>query len=394
MLKIQEFLECFDNVVEASRYLKKNLRIETRPHLIDGEYYVFSFIPDKKADLSNPIVKETNLLILDEDREVLAKAWNFPDVVTRPSRMPAYFSFGKENHSEEMPDGDLIVIYNIDGKWYICNRESPIGVTNSGFSHEEETIKLLEKRFGQWDKPFKNTNPLMCFIFCLVHPDNQKIMPIKSPELYLMGVINLDNYQEISYNTVNELANKMGFARPATTEINGTNSLLNRLRRMRTLSPGLMLRDKALNRIFLPNPIYVAMQKAMVAGSHIMVGHVASILQACRDKADVETINVSYKKIGPMLSLLWKVKEDLWSELAMLWGVASKTKTMIEFATKVEHHPLNHILFMCRDNKISSIRDGLDNLKPIKLYSFAKRRRPAEYRSAVGKLKEDGNNGE
>lgn len=390
MLKIQEFLECFDSIIEASRFLKKNLHVELSPFLIDGTHYVFLAQPKQKADLTHPIVKETNLLLLDENGDVLAKAWDFPTIAHGPKDIPTWFDFGNANYSEEMPDGDLIVIYNIEGTWYVETGDSPIGVGNPTFDHEKAVITLLEKRFGRWDKAFKNVNPFLCFVFCFVHPDNKKIMPIISPELYLMAIINLENSKELSYNTVDTIGDEMGFTRPPSVEINGTNSFMHHLNKMRTFAPGLMLRDKMLNRVFIPNPIYLAMKKALDAGPEIRPGHVAGIVQACRDEGDIDGISMSYYYIAPMLNLLWRVKKELWTEMLDLWAIASRKPSMQEFAKIVQYHPLNFLLFLQRDNKIPSIKDGLDRLTPMKMYSVAKRREPREYSVAVKKLKEYG----
>ena len=75
MLKIQEFISCFDDVFNAYIYLKRNLNIDVSLHTLenkDDKYGMALFKPSAKADMTNPIVQEANCLILGEDGDLLA----------------------------------------------------------------------------------------------------------------------------------------------------------------------------------------------------------------------------------------------------------------------------------------------------------------------------------
>jgi len=376
-LKIQEFISCFDDNLDAYVYLKRNLNIETSIHTLEGEsdkYKVVLFKPGMKADMTNPIVKEANCLVLDGENEVYAKAWDHPCVIREPGLFPGSFNLSGAV-CEEVPDGKVVVVYNIDGRWFIAPT----------LDCEEEIKKCLNHSPKEWYRSFEHMNPFLCFMFNFVSPDAKSIMPILNPELYLTGVINLDNNIEMSNGTLNTLAETIGVARPGWTEINGSSSLSQRLLNMRALAPGLMLRDKQDNRVFIPNPIHNAVRSAKEAGDRVRPTHIAKILQACRDKADVVAISAAYDVYGPMLELLRSRRFELTEEVLMLWSVARHSLTATDFALAVQHHPLRYLLFLRRHNKATDLVDEVENLKPIKLTRLTKNKYEKEY-SAASKL--------
>jgi len=377
LLKIQEFISCFDDNLDAYVYLKRNLNIETSIHTLKGEnnkYKVVLFKPGLKADMTNPIVKEANCLILDGDNEVYAKAWDHPCVVSEPNLFPAGFNLSGAI-CEEVPDGKVVVVYNIDGRWFMAPT----------LDCEEEIKKRLNHNSKEWYRSFEHMNPFLCFVFNFVSPSPENVMPILSPELYLTGVINLDSNIEMSNGALSTLAETIGVSRPNWTEVNGSSSLSQRLLNMRTLAPGLMLRDKQDNRVFIPNPIHNAVGFAKEAGDIIRPTHIAKILQVCRDKADVAAIGAAYDVYGPMLELLRSSRSELVEEVIMLWSVAKHSLTATDFALAVQHHPLRHILFMYRHDKTVDLVSEVNTLKPIKLTRLAKNKYEKEY-SAASKL--------
>lgn len=396
MLKIQEFIECFDDMTEACVYLKRNLNIECNVYGLqvgDNEHRVLLFHPGQKADLTNPLVQEANCLILYPDGDVLARAWARPDIVHDAPKVPAKFNLSG-SICEEVPDGEVVVIYNIEGSWVICTgtsvdgNEYLPGMELPAFTYETEIKSLLSRRFNdKWFKPFEQINPMMCFVFNYVNPYAKRVLPYLAPELYLTGVINLDLEHEVSGGMVEALAKQMDFARPFWKEINGSGSLMTRVNNMRTLSPGLMLRDRHDYRVFIPNPIYKVVKSAKEAGDRVRPAHMVRIIQACRDLADVTAVAAAYQDFGPMLELLWNVQWGLLDELIMLWSAAKIETTLKDFAKAVQHHPLNYLLFMLRDDENWDIKKEVRTLKPTKLVRIAEKEWEKEYDAAFRLLK-------
>jgi len=405
MLKIQEFISCFDNTSEAYKYLRSNLNIDVSAHILEDngiKHDVVLLKPGRRADLTDPLVREAHCLILDsDDAEVLAKAWDRPYIASMAENLPSDFNLTKAV-CEEVPDGELVVIYNIGGTWFIGTGESvdgmnylAVGLGLSTFTYDSAVKKHLRRNSASWDSLLKNMNPLMCFVFNFVSPSANSVMPILSSKLYLTGVINLENGREVSVPGLNTMANNVGFTRPSWNEINGASSLAQRIFSMRALAPGLMLRDRNNHRVFIPNPIHKAVKCAKEAGDRILPTHIVKILQACRDRADVMTVATAYDSYAPMLEMLYRVRKDLIEELIMLWSVARHKVSAADFAAEVEHHPLKHLLFMCRNDELVDLKSEVNALKPIKLTRIAKNKWEKEYVSASELLKfAGGSNGD
>lgn len=395
MLKIQEFISCFDKIDEANEYLKRNLNISHTVHTLDGDYSVILYEPGRRADMTNPIVRETHRLVLDETGSLVAKAWDYPKIADDVNEFPAEFSFGSPNIVEELPDGEMVIVYNIEGKWVIGTKDTTNGIegfpnsASRGFTHARQVKELLTGRFERWDHPFANSNPYMCFVFTYVNPHNSScITPAVTSDLYLMGVINLETGREFNTEMVDVLADKMGFAHLHRGEIYGLSSLSHKLRNMHTLSPGLMLRDKRNNRVIISNPIYTTVKNAQSAGERIQPIHIAKILNACRDEKDMADITASFQDYGPMLELMWVVRQNLHYELKMLWDMAkAKRRSMAEFTEIVHYHPLNYILYMLLSGAAASVTEQINALKPHKLVELTKMRERKEFEAASRLMK-------
>jgi len=82
MLKIRQYIYCFDSIDEANVHLKSNLNIECSKEIIyDAEghqYDIYIYYPGIRADLTNPIVRETQGLMLFNDGDILTKMYDFP----------------------------------------------------------------------------------------------------------------------------------------------------------------------------------------------------------------------------------------------------------------------------------------------------------------------------
>jgi len=403
MLKIQEFISCFDDILEAYKYLRSNLNIDVSIHTLedgDTKHNVALLKPGQRADLADPLVREANCLILDDDAEVFAKAWNRPYVAGEADQLPDDFGLTGAI-CEEVPDGELVVIYNVEGTWFIGTADSVDGMNYlpgmllPTSTYDNEVKQRLSRNSTRWDSSLKNMNPLMCFVFNFVSPSANSVMPILMSELYLTGVINLENDREVSNGMLQAIADKMGVARSHWSEINSASALAQRIYNMRALAPGLMLRDINDHRVFIPNPIHKAVKCAKESGDRVRPTHIAKILQVCRDRADVMAITAAYTNYTPLLELLQKVRDDLVKEVLLLWGVARHQISAANFASTINHHPLKYLLFMRRNDPSTSLRSEVRAIKPIKLTRIAENKWEKEYVSASKLLKfAGGSNGD
>lgn len=372
MLKIQEFIRCFSDIEEANLYLKRNLRVDAIVKgITDDDITTYLYKPASNADLSNPIVREANCLILDSAGNLLAKAWDHPIVLD-----PPYLGLGIDttNTTEEIPDGKIVVIYNVDSEWVLATDSSadgnePVaGLDLPGFTYETEVKHLLGKRFGSWKRPFLNMHPSLCFVLSFVSPYADSVKPAFNSELYLMSVINLENEKELTIPNLNSISNNTGIIRPMWwAGPPGPNYIDTRLQQVRSLAPGIMIRNKRGERFLIENELYKAVACAVAAGDKVKASHIARIIKNCRTPADMVAVGAAYNKFVGMLELLWATRETLWEELMGLWNVARKEKDTAKFAALVKDHPLNYLLFMMRDNKIVTLKKGVYDLQPAKL---------------------------
>jgi hypothetical protein len=398
MLKIQEFIGCFDDIKEANEYLKRNVDIDVHTH-VSGELFLYK--PGRRADMTNALVREANCLILDGDGGLMAKAWNHPGIVKTEKDFPSEFVFGQDNLAAELPDGELVVIYNIEGKWCIGTADSvdaqdylPNMMSLPGFTWSHEIKNLLARRSdAAWDTFLKNTNPFVCFVLSYVTPYNTKVMPILKPELFLLTCINTETGQEFTKNAIKNMADRLNVPTLHCALVNGSTGLSVRINMMRTFAPGLMLDDSRGHRVMIRNPIYSAIKSALDAGDRIKPIHIAKVMQFCRDRLDFNTIGQAFNDFEPMLSLLRSTRSELLEELNGLWlSTTGYRSDAQEFAARVHHHPLNYMLFMYKDKKIISFSDELSNLKTTKLIDLVKNKHPKEFDGAERLLKLAGGN--
>jgi len=396
MLKIQEFINCFDTIEEANKYLKQNLNIgseTTTVYEMNNSYQTIAYKPLPRAELTNPLVKETHCLLLDGEGDIMSKAWNHPVIVENREEFPKEFVFGNYNTAEEIPDGGIVVIYNIEGKWLIGSPNStfggdfPPGLSLPSFSYSRLVKHHLSARHERWDEPFNKINPMLCFVFSYVCEFAKTIMPIRKSQMYLMAVINLENGNELSYGLVKSLADGLKVETPAISAVKDIPSLSKQLNTMRTLCPGLMLRDTRDTRVMVVNPIYTCMKNAIDAADRVKPIHIAKLLTVIRDRRDMESITSAYPDVKNMLNLFWNTRVELWQELLALWKLAKPVRDdMHAFAKTIQHHPLNYILFKVKDLSVS-ILDEVENLKPTRLEKLTRERHEKRFDSAARLLK-------
>ena len=360
---------------------------------MNHSYKTIAYRPLPKANMSDPLVKEAHCLLLDEDADIMARAWDYPTVVKNQKELIKEFTFDQDSIAEELPDGGIVVIYNIEGKWRVGSPNSPVGDENPpglslpSFSYSRLVKLFLSTLHDEWDRPFENINPMLCFVFSFVCEFANNVMPIRKSQLYLMSIINLDNGKELNDKLVRSQARLLRVQTLQQKVVRTNSDLSKYLRAMRTLCPGLMLRNNLGNRVMIENPIYSCMKSAIGAGNRVRPIHIAKLLTMIRDRRDMEVITTAYPDTKHMLDLFWKTRVEIWQELLKLWKVAEPFRNNMQaFATTIQYHPLNYILFKVRDLNVD-IRSEVEALKPTKLERLTREKYEKEFDSAARLLK-------
>lgn len=357
-LKIQQFIHCFDNISEANTYLKQNLRIDSE-HIVawdaeGNEYNFFRYSPGHRADMVNPIVRETHGLVLYEDGGLLTKLHNHPIVIENHLQLEGqrvYEFCG-------VPDGRFVSVYNLEGKWRVATDATIDGrefmaVNRPGYYLERE---FMETVGGQ--KKFETAHPDLIYVFNYVSNNNIQILPYNGKKAFLFTIIDRITGKELKYDAIIKVAESMCFD-PVDNVV-------------QTLIPGeaAVTEDE---RYFIPNKTYIAVKNALEAGERVSPIHMVKIHQSCRSVRDLDVVCLTFPNYERMLDLIEKVHRKWQTDLYQLWLAAQyyldNPKT---FAQLVEHHPLNFILHKLRSKESIGISSELKILKPDKVVELVR----------------------
>lgn len=396
MLKIQEFISCFEDIEEANVHLRRGLDLKIKEDelvkcsnslkmSIHRRVYLYNC--GVHSNVADPLVQEANVLILDDKANLVAKGPNRPLEALCSEDLPSDFRL-EGAIAEEMTDGITVLIYNYEDEWHVATEKSVDasnyipGMQLSTFSYDYEVKGLFQRRYGDWPKPFDDVSSDLCFTFDYVSPHNRIVMPYTSPGMFLLSIVDVASGTEIEQHFVNKYANKWDYLRPNWNSLAGCNSLSKFLHNIRPLSKGVILRDTHGTKVKIPNPIYYAIKSAKNAGERISSAHIAKILCSCRDNTDISIIRSTFPEYSKHIELLETTKNLLWSELMILWNIAREyTKDPKKFAETVQHHPLNCLLFMFRDGAIFSLKESVEKLDPRKLAALARGKYEKEFDS-------------
>jgi hypothetical protein len=365
MLKIQQYLDCFDSIKDGNMYLRTNLNIEAECQTIkafgdEPATVVYLYNCNRKANIDNTIVKEAHGLILHTDGDLISKMIDFPIEVESPSL------FSSAGHKFfEIPDGEFVSVYNLEGNWHVSTVDSV-----NGSNYLKTDANLAQ---GFWEtvgkNKFKTTSPDLIYVFIFVSKYNKKLLPYSGQTAYLVAVIDRTTGEELPINTVRNIAKKIGF-----TSIAETNSF-------HTLSPGLFILNEDGKRFYFRNKIYTAVKNALDAGERVTPTHMAKIIHAARHDRDVDVISMNYRRYEFMLDLMLIARDRTRKELYHLWNNMSEEVKLNnkKFAETVCKHPFNYLLFMFKDGKINSIFEEMKRLKPERLVELVRELEPSKF---------------
>jgi hypothetical protein len=374
VLKIQNYISCFEDVVQANFYLKSNLGIDSELSMLvlnnKEAIEVFSYSAAPRSNRKNPIVRETHGLVLYKDGDLLTKAYDHPIEVENINNLK-----NRDLKIFEVPDGKTMTVFNHEGNWKAStltdvNGREYMKVSLPGMTFSDEIFRDITKL------NLKLSHPELIYVFNFVSKYNTKIMPHFDQKAYLITVINRKTGLELDSSVIDNITNRHSLAKIMPLSAGWH----------RTLAPGVFVIDSNKERYFCNNPIYSAVLNALDSGLGASPLHIAKIVSACRDERDIDVVGLTFKKYEFMLDLLLEAKSEVATELHNLWQKSmSLVNSPREFADAIAHHPMNHILFHYKDNKIKSIRSAVHNLAPEKLISMVKERQPSKF-SAYSKI--------
>lgn len=255
-LEVQKFLRNGGTIEK----LKEDLGIKS--NTIDN--LVLLTYSQTDSPKSHPIVLECRGLVLEQG------TW---DIKSYPFKR--FFNYGEMDTKDfdftncyvlEKVDGSLITFFFHNDKWYLTTRGTINGTGNVGgfnFTFGELINKTISNQYPDfYEKLNKNFN----YTFEFVSPENKVITYYDYRGLYLIGLRNICDYSEMSYQSIISESERLGCYAPKLYHSSDYNAIVNLTSSINATDEGFVCvnYDKHydsmnFSRVKVKNPSYVAL---------------------------------------------------------------------------------------------------------------------------------------
>lgn len=397
MLRIQEYLRCFDDLRVGLECLKKN-------HGVTHDYrYIFSRINHSRGHgrLEDCVLMFHNTKIkpdsLARDVNGLGLYKTNLELAFWGGRLPISTSKISEtninwrrSYAFDEPLGHRLMVYYHGQEWHVATDETPNGISSSSIRDPEwhELLKdSMARCFDPWYKPFELYKD-NCFVFHVTEEPHDYPHFSRFPNLVLTKIISRRHATELRAELLKTYCADYKIPRPNVFSISGPRMLKSALKNMYFKAPALVLRDKSGEAIaYVKNPISSALSAANEVGGKVSAGHVVNIYRACRNDEDIDRVCLAHPDFAEAIYLLQDVEGSIWAELVNLYNEANKCAENTAFAKRINSHPLAHILFDYRKAKIKSIQEGISELNNDKFIEYVDLITKNEFAELISELK-------
>ena len=306
---------------------------------------------------TNPIVMECRGLIINyKDLYVVARSFdrffNFYEWENDP------FDYGNIDYVLEKADGSLMTVYYYRGEWHIASRGTCFaeGETATGKIFKD----LFEEILGADINSFMDTmSTEYCYIFemCSIH--NKVVTPYPTPALYLLTVnyVGDDDFFECDQEFIKECAEWFGVKYPQRYSFKEVKKMQESFSSMAPTDEGYVIIDINGNRVKIKNPSYVDLHNIKGNGI-ISLKRVCNIVKR-GESEEVLTYFPEYKEFfDPYIAAFDVFLKEVNSYDDL---VEDKELSQKEFALKIKHLPISHILFSMRRG--ISKKDAIESVK-------------------------------
>ena len=389
MLSIQKYLKSFSLIENGILNLTKAYHIEVKPGILSNCDKVWLYKYDQiHAKPTCSIENDARGLILDQNADIVSMSFRrFFNAYENFSHQEIHWNsaFAEEKH-----DGTLITMYKHKENTYIqtqkmINAEGRAQM--SGVSYEQMVRRFMYDKFDIIPYPFEWENPNLCWVFELVSPLNRIITPYENTNMYLLSIFNKESVSEMSRQEVDAMAIKYGFDRPKAVKVESIEEAVNLANSVKKTDEGYVVVDECFNRIKVKNKAYLAVKRAVNAGSELSLRHFAQIVL----DSDAEEISSYFPEYKKLLGIMTQSVKDMRNELSAIWEKTKQIETLKEFAMSdsVRRCSIKYVLFEMYKKKISSIDEGLSNMKPESLVEHAKNRNREEVIQEFDKVRKN-----
>jgi hypothetical protein len=384
MLKIQEFISCFGTVEEANLHLGHKLSLtitEGYLHNFSEKSKIFIYNKGKFSDIDNPMVREANGLILDDSYTLVSKGPDHHYEVNVMKDLPLGFKLYRSD-IEEMTTGMMITVFNYKGVWSVATKDS---INDPDYTIDVK--RCAGKGLDSWWTAVFEKDKNYIYIFDFISKEYDSIWPCPTFKLYLLSIIDKETGEEFDPFEVDDMARELGFARPKHKRIAGKRSMQSFMETVRIPSRGVVISNNGI-KVKLRNPLYYSIKTADEAEDRVEPIHVAKIFLACRDSVDLLVVSNSFPKYAEFLELFDRTMKTTLRDLTTMWlAVQQFVNDSATFAKAVPAYPFSHLLFMYKNGRIKTIKEGLDKISAHQLLNITKDKYEKEFENNNGHLK-------
>lgn len=352
MLAIQQYLQSGKTLADLeSEYAISAKRHGRFPNLVLLKYSQI------ESPMGKRIVQECRGIILDENDNWRVVSRAFDKFFNSGEGHAAQIDWSTAKVQEKL-DGSLIVVYPYRGEWLVQTSGSPDASGTVG--SESFTFADL---FWQTAKEcgLKLPDPSMnfCFAFELMTPHNRIVVPHTTSRIVLIGVRDLDSQKEhsVEYFVGNRPFLSLGVPCVRSFPLQSIEDIVKSFENLNPLlQEGYVTVDANFNRRKDKHPGYVAIHHAKDGLSD------KSLVEIIRSGETSEVVSY-FPEIAEQMEQLRDKYEQLVVRIEKDWNENRSIPTQKEFAIAVKCRSYSGVLFCLRNGKISSVKEGLKEMR-------------------------------
>lgn len=347
-LSVIKYLRDFEDGDHALVRLKEKYGIEAKQHPDYPELYQFHYsqIDSPKTE---PIVRDCRGLILSRKDN-----WR---VIALPFRR--FFNYGEAECEKEIDwttasvqdkaDGSLIICYHYKMEWHIATRGNPKADSKVG-SYDVTFRELFNQAVDE--SLFEKLDVNRTYLFEVCSPYNRVVVNHYDVQAFSLACFDIWTYKEYPPFQRNALKHF-----PLTS----VDSVIGMARELNPLDQeGYVVVDSQSNRLKIKSPKYVAL--------HHIIGSMSQrkMIELVRH-GETEEILSYYPELKKDHDKIKSSLDQLVEEAQEVWEVNKDISDQKSFALQVKNHPLAGVLFNLRNEKVKTVREGVQsiNLKTL-----------------------------
>jgi hypothetical protein len=350
MLEVQKYLKHYNDPAKLTEEF--GIKIYHHPTLpIFGAKY--NQIDSPKY---HPIVRECRGIVLEDSTyKLVAKGF------TR------FFNYGEcEEEREkfdwsnftvtEKVDGSLILVYYYEGSWRF-NTSGSFGDGKAGtYNGSWERLFLvgfgtsLDLKITQEELPW---NKNYTYIFELCSPWTQVVQIYPEPKVTLLGISDIVNNYELSFEEVKEEANRLGISKILVSQyhMKSTEDIYSFLHTKESEDPayeGVVIRDRQNIRFKIKSESYIRLHHMADNGNIGNPKHFVPFLL----KGEAEEVLIYFPSLKPLLDKAQEKIDIEYKNLVDIWNECGKIEVQKDFALAImKRTRFSGILFTLRKTK-------------------------------------------